>query len=143
MASLELAVLGVRVNALAPIGRTRMVAAALEGQGVGPEAIMPRDPDCDLYSPEHVASLVLYLVSPLCPFTGRLFGARADDVYVFDSRTASHHVCNGGSAWTMRALADALTAIPLQEGKRILGPMGGVPAKVPDDSTLAELRSVS
>src|ERR1700712_4452433 len=92
IAAQELAALGVRVNALAPIARTRMLQAAMGDRDVS--SIMPHDPSYDLYDPDHIARLVLYLVSPLCPFTGRLFGVRADDLYLYDGWTAPHHVSN-------------------------------------------------
>ena len=141
VAAAELAPLGVRVNALAPIGRTRMMAAAMAGSDVDLDKIMPRDPDYDLYLPDHVARLVLYLVSPLCPFTGRLFGVRADDIYVFDSWSAAHHVGNGKSPWSIEELAAAMNSIPLQEEKQIVGPTGRMAVKSPDDEVLAQLQS--
>jgi len=138
----ELAPLGARVNALCPTARTRMVAAAMAGQPVDIDRIMPLDADYDLFDPAHVARLVLYLVSPLCPFTGRAFGVRADDVYVFDSWDAVHHVDNGQSPWKPEDLAAALESIPLQEEKLILGPMGTMEAKAPDDGTIATLQAI-
>jgi NAD(P)-dependent dehydrogenase (short-subunit alcohol dehydrogenase family) len=138
----ELAPLGVRVNALCPTARTRMVAAAMADQPVDVDRIMPQDADYDLFDPAHVARLVLYLVSPLCPFTGRAFGVRADDVYVFDSWDAVHHVDNGKSPWNPEELAAAMISIPLQENKLILGPMGTMEARVPDDETMATLHAI-
>ena len=136
----ELAPLGVRVNALCPTARTRMVAAAMAGLPVDVDRIMPRDADYDLFDPSHVARLVLYLVSPLCRFTGRAFGVRADDIYVFDSWDAVHHVDNGRASWSIEALAAALAAVPQQEEKLIVAPLGAMTALTPDDDTLAALR---
>lgn len=141
VAAQELAPLGVRVNALGPIARTRMVAAAMHGHGVDTERIMPRDPDYDLYLPEHVARLVLYLVSPQCAFAGRFFAVRADDIFVFDGWTASHHVSNGKVPWTVESLAEALGEIPSQQETRIVGPMGRHSTLFPDDKILAQLKA--
>jgi NAD(P)-dependent dehydrogenase (short-subunit alcohol dehydrogenase family) len=137
----ELAPLGVRVNALCPTARTRMVGAAMAGQPVDVDQIMPRDPDYDLFEPEHVARLVLYLVSPLCPFSGRAFGVRADDIYLYEGWDAAHHASNGGKAWTTEALAQALAGFPLQDHPRIVGPMGSMEARAPDDHFLEQLRA--
>lgn len=135
----ELAPLGVRVNALCPTARTRMVAAAMAGQPVDVEHIMPRDPDYDLFDPAHVARLVVYLVSPQCRFTGRAFGVRADDIFLYGSWNALHHVGNGGEAWTPEALAAALEALPVQEEVQIVAPAGGMDVKAPSDPVLEAL----
>lgn len=135
----ELAPLGVRVNALCPTARTRMVAAAMEGQPVDVEAIMPRDPDYDLFDPGHIARAALYLVSPHCRFTGRAFGVRADDIFLYGSWNAINHAGNGGTPWTTMTLAKALEAFPAQEEVRIVGPMGGMDVLAPSDAVLAAL----
>jgi hypothetical protein len=142
VAAQELAPLGVRVNALAPVARTRMVSAAVGGH-MDVDRIMPTDPEYDLYLPEHVARLVLYLVSPLCPFTGRVFGVRADDVYMYDGWTAPHHVSNRARAWTVEDLAAALAELPLQEQPQIIGPSGRHVQPSPMDHTLAALQGVA
>src|SRR6195952_4539913 len=142
IAAQELATLGVRVNALAPIARTRMLSAAMGGRK-DIESIMPSDPDYDLYLPDHVARLVLYLVSPLCPFTGRLFGARADDLYIYDGWTAPHFVSNGAKNWTIEAMAAALADLPLQEHPLVIGPKGRHPMPFPPDHALASLQGVA
>jgi len=64
----ELAKLRVRVNAVAPYARTRMV---LNSPAVA--ALMPTSDDFDRHTPDHVAPLVAYLASNLCRFTGRVF----------------------------------------------------------------------
>jgi NAD(P)-dependent dehydrogenase (short-subunit alcohol dehydrogenase family) len=137
-AAQELAPLGVRVNALAPIGRTRMVS-----QGADPSKSMPSDPDYDRFLPEHVATLVLYLASPLCPFTGRLFGVRGDDVVIFDEWDARTHVENAARAWTAEDLAAALGDLPLQNLRSSIGPKGRYTSPSPPDETLAALKRVA
>ena len=142
VAAQELASLGVRVNSLAPVARTRMMKAAMEGARADVDAIMPVSADYDLYLPEHVAKLVLYLVSPLCAFTGRLFGVRADDVFLYDGWDASQHISNDGQAWTLESLAHALETVPLQEATRIIGPMGRHETVSPPDHALERLRTL-
>jgi NAD(P)-dependent dehydrogenase (short-subunit alcohol dehydrogenase family) len=139
VAAQELAPLGVRVNALGPTARTRMVLAAMHGYRDDIDEVMPREEDYDLFDPDHVARLMLYLVSPQCRFTGRFFAVRADDVYLYDSWTAAHHVANGKMAWTPEGLAAALEALPLHQATRTVGPMGGHVVPFPGEAVLAQL----
>lgn len=136
VAAQELAPLGVRANALAPVARTRMMHVAMAGSRSNIDAIMPADPDYDLYQPEHVARLVLWLVSPLCNFTGRLFGVRADDIFLFDGWDASQHLDNGGQPWTPESLTTAFTPISRQTQARIIGPRGRHQVPCPSDAIL-------
>jgi NAD(P)-dependent dehydrogenase (short-subunit alcohol dehydrogenase family) len=135
VAASELAVLGVRVNALAPIARTRMVGTATNALKT-----MPRDPEFDRFLPEHVAQMVLYLVSPLCPFTGRLFGARGDDAVLFSEWDAAYHANNARRQWTPETLALAFKDVPLQDQRRTFAPHGSMaPEPSPTDATLTML----
>jgi NAD(P)-dependent dehydrogenase (short-subunit alcohol dehydrogenase family) len=143
VAAEELAPFGVRVNGLAPVARTRMVTAAMAGRAVDPARIMPCDPAYDLFEPDHVARLVLYLVSPLCRFTGRLFGVRADDIYIYNEWDARHHVGNRNQPWNLQSLATALAALPLQERLHLVGPSGSHPVPWPSDETLTQLQDVT
>jgi NAD(P)-dependent dehydrogenase (short-subunit alcohol dehydrogenase family) len=143
VAAEELAPLGVRVNGLAPVARTRMVGAAMAGRAADPARIMPCDPAYDLFEPDHIARLVLYLVSPLCRFTGRLFGVRADDIYIYTEWDARHHVGNRSQPWSLQALATALAALPLQERLYLVGPSGGRAVPWPSDETLTELQNAT
>ena len=65
IAAKELARYGVRVNAIAPAARTRLL---------GPGAAAPTDPDVfDRMDPANVAPFVVYLASDECTMTGRCF----------------------------------------------------------------------
>lgn len=139
VAAEELAPLGIRVNALGPTARTRMVGAAMEGIRSDIDAIMPRDEAYDLFLPEHVSRVVLYLISDQCRFTGRFFGVRADDVVVFDGWTATHHVENARRPWTVKGLAKALEAVPVQQPVKRIGPLGRIDAPFPGLATLEQL----
>jgi hypothetical protein len=139
VAAQELAPLGVKVNALGPTARTRMVLAAMHGYRDNIDEVMPRDDDYDLFDPDHVARLMLYLVSPKCRFTGRFFAVRADDVYLYDSWTAAHHVANGKTAWTPDGLAAALDELPIHQATRTVGPTGGHDVPFPGEAVLAQL----
>lgn len=139
VAGQELAPLGVRVNALGPTARTRMVLAAMHGYRDNIDEIMPLDTDYDLYDPDHIARVMLYLVSPQCAFTGRFVAVRADDVYLFDSWTAAHHAGNGGKAWTHEGLVEAMQQLPPNQTTRTVGPMGGHDVPFPGDRVMAQL----
>lgn len=139
VAAQELAPLGVRVNALGPTARTRMVLAAMHGYRDNIDEVMPRDDGYDLFDPDHVARLMLYLVSPQCRFTGRFFAVRADDVYLYDSWTAAHHVANGKAAWTPEGLAAALEQLPVHQPTVTVGPMGGHDVPFPGEQVLAQI----
>jgi NAD(P)-dependent dehydrogenase (short-subunit alcohol dehydrogenase family) len=139
VAAMELAQFGVRVNALAPIARTRMV-----GEAADTESVMPRDGNFDRYLPEHVARVVLYLVSPLCQFTGRLFGARGDDIFLYSEWGLSHHANNACRMWTPETLAAALDDLPLQDQRATLAPQSSMERlPSPPDEILAVLRQAS
>ena len=142
VAAEELAPLGVRVNGLAPVARTRMVFAAMAGRPVDPARIMPSDPAYDLYDPDHIARLALYLVSTLCRFTGRIFSARADDIYIYKEWDAVYHIDNKQKPWTLQALAAAIAALPGQEQINLVGPMGRHTVPWPSDDTLTKLAGV-
>jgi NAD(P)-dependent dehydrogenase (short-subunit alcohol dehydrogenase family) len=97
----ELARYGVRVNAVAPCARTRMVKQSPEVL-----ALMPKQDGFDRHAPEHVAPLVVYLASEACDFTGRVFAIEGPDVAVYHPFGVEHHFSTEG-AWTV----DGLTAM--------------------------------
>jgi len=109
--SAELAPLGVHINAIAPVARTRLV-------GHAPQAVQDRmrpTVGFDPYLPVHTATLVEYLVSPECSFTGRLFGCVGDHIFLYRQWTAAHMIENGGNAWEPEQMAEAMNNLPLQD----------------------------
>ena len=73
VAAEELERYGVRVNAIAPIARTRLTLAT---PGMG--AMMAAEAEdvdggFDAFSPANISPLVAYLASDLCPITGKVF----------------------------------------------------------------------
>jgi NAD(P)-dependent dehydrogenase (short-subunit alcohol dehydrogenase family) len=74
VAAEELDRYGVRVNAIAPIARTRLVLAtpgmgALFAQEV-------EEGEFDAFSPANISPLVAYLATEKCPITGKVFGVQ-------------------------------------------------------------------
>ncbi|HEX7819796.1 MAG TPA: SDR family NAD(P)-dependent oxidoreductase [Sphingobium sp.] len=137
-AALELAPLGVRANGIAPMARTRLIEDA------PPEMIAmmaPRE-GFDPNSPEHVAQVVLYLASPQCRFTGRIFGAWGDDLFLFDEWDAAHHINNGGQKWTVDTIDQAAAAFPVQDRRWTLFPGGRIEADMPPSDIIEALDAI-
>ncbi|WP_040686775.1 SDR family oxidoreductase [Nocardia vinacea] len=73
----ELARYGVRVNAIAPIARTRLTLATPGmGEMMAAEAAAIEDGDFDAFSPANISPLVAYLASEKCPLTGKVFAVQ-------------------------------------------------------------------
>lgn len=134
----ELADLGVRVNAIAPIARTRLID---DVPAFGDHVIAPVS-GFDKLSPDHAAQLVTYLASPLCPVTGRVFGIDGDDLYLFNGFSAEGHWNKGGSGWTPETLAAVLSGVDLQDRALIIAPSTYVRIPQPSDEVLFALAAV-
>jgi NAD(P)-dependent dehydrogenase (short-subunit alcohol dehydrogenase family) len=132
----ELARLGVRVNAIAPCARTRMVMAS-----PNVDALMPRSTGFDRHAPEHVSPLVVYLASDLCAFTGRLFGVEGPDVAIYQPWSADALV-TAAAGWTPEALAEALVDTASQSKIRAFYPGGRIDTVSPPNRTLKALAAV-
>jgi NAD(P)-dependent dehydrogenase (short-subunit alcohol dehydrogenase family) len=129
----ELARLGVRVNALAPAARTRMVQEAPSVL-----ALMPTTDGFDRHAPEHVAPLVVYLASALNKFTGRIFAIEGPDVAIYQPFTVEHDWSTHG-AWTPQDLADAFTDVEQRVRTRAFFPGGVTNYSEPSGRTLRTL----
>jgi NAD(P)-dependent dehydrogenase (short-subunit alcohol dehydrogenase family) len=71
IAAAELAQYGVRVNAIAPLARTRLTEAV---PALAEKMAPPADPDAfDRWHPANVAPMVAWLASADCDITGRVF----------------------------------------------------------------------
>jgi len=137
VAAQELAELGVRANVIAPSGRTRMVEASDFVL-----AQMPKREGFDRHLPEHIAPLIVYLASPLCRFTGRVFGIEGGDVVLFAPWDGEHLVSNGEATWTAEGLAAALDPLPAQASTRAFFPGGRLDTVSPPHRTLKALAAV-
>jgi NAD(P)-dependent dehydrogenase (short-subunit alcohol dehydrogenase family) len=135
----ELAPLGVRVNAIAPMGRTRLtdavpfVAELMKAPATG----------FDRAAPDCVSPVVVYLASPACRFTGRVFGIEGDDLFVFDGWSARHRFNNAGTAWDQATLAERLEAIDLQDLGWGIAPATHMVMPNPSDATLKTLATIA
>lgn len=134
----ELAHLGVRVNALAPMARSRMTDAVpmLDGIMRVPET------GFDRMAPENVARVMRYLVSPACRFTGRVFGVDGDDIYLFQGMSAETRISNGGVAWEADGLAGALATLNRQDQSWMIAPNAHLCAGSPPQAVLETLDAV-
>jgi NAD(P)-dependent dehydrogenase (short-subunit alcohol dehydrogenase family) len=73
IAAEELERYGVRVNAIAPIARTRLTLAA---PGMGSLMAEPEEGELDLFSPASISPLVAYLATEKCPITGNVYAVQ-------------------------------------------------------------------
>jgi len=83
----ELERYGVRVNAIAPIARTRLTLAT---PGMG--AIFAQEVEegeFDMFSPANIAPLVAYLATEKCPHTGQVFAVQGGSIQKLQGWTVS------------------------------------------------------
>jgi NAD(P)-dependent dehydrogenase (short-subunit alcohol dehydrogenase family) len=73
IAAEELERYGVRVNAIAPIARTRLTLAT---PGMGSLMAEPEEGELDLFSPANISPLVAYLATEKCPTTGKVYAVQ-------------------------------------------------------------------
>jgi NAD(P)-dependent dehydrogenase (short-subunit alcohol dehydrogenase family) len=73
IAAEELERYGVRVNAIAPIARTRLTLAT---PGMGTLMSEPEEGELDLFSPANISPLVAYLATKKCPITGKVYAVQ-------------------------------------------------------------------
>jgi NAD(P)-dependent dehydrogenase (short-subunit alcohol dehydrogenase family) len=133
----ELARLGVRVNAVAPCARTRMV-----NESPTVLAMMPKAEGFDRHAPEHVAPLVVYLASSLCRFTGRVLAIEGPDVAIYKSFSVEQD-WSTHEAWTPEALAQTFADINERSDTQAFFPGGVVRQSVPSGSTLKALNKAA
>lgn len=110
-AAQELAPLGVRVNALSPIARTRLIEKAPQEI----QEMMAAREGYDPFAPYHAARLLLCLCLPDARFTGRLLGCLGDEVYLYRPWSADYRIDNGAAPWTIKALEQSLGSLPQQD----------------------------
>lgn len=101
----ELERYGVRVNAIAPIARTRLTLAT-PGMGALFAAEVPEG-EFDAFAPSNVSPLVARLVAPDCKLTGKVYAVQGGGI----SELAGWHdvtTIESDGPWTIADLADRL-----------------------------------
>jgi NAD(P)-dependent dehydrogenase (short-subunit alcohol dehydrogenase family) len=106
VAAQELERYGVRVNAIAPIARTRLTEAT---PGFGAMMAAPSDPDSfDAFHPSNISPLVAYLAAEKCPFTGMLFAVQGGAISAVDGWRVGQTV-ETDRPWTVAEVENRLT----------------------------------
>ncbi|MEC3947677.1 SDR family NAD(P)-dependent oxidoreductase [Sphingobium sp. HWE2-09] len=129
-----LAPLGVKVNAVAPVGRSRMTDGSPQVRDL---MAAPAHDAFDRFHAGNIAPLIVYLASPACAFTSRVWGIEGDDVFLFDGWSAEQAANNGGKRWTLPGLASAIAGFKPQDESWALWPGGRLRVNTPDDATFS------
>ncbi len=112
IAAEELAHYGVRVNAIAPLARTRLTESV---PGLAGVVAAPADPSTfDAWDPANVSPLVAWLAAADCPVTGRVFLAHGGKVQLFRPWSLEAEVEKAGrwsAAELDRALPEAMPTL--------------------------------
>ncbi len=105
----ELVRYGVRVNAIAPIARTRLTE---ESPGSSEFVKAPTDPGAlDRFAPEVIAPLVVHLAGPTCRLTGQVFGVDGGRISRYRGWSTAE-VRESARGWTLDEVAAALADLP-------------------------------
>ncbi|HNJ78823.1 MAG TPA: SDR family oxidoreductase [Marmoricola sp.] len=103
----ELERYGVRVNAIAPVARTRLTLAT---PGMGAIfAMEPEEGEADLFSPAQISPLVAWLATEKCPITGQVFAISGGSVQRLRGWTVEKTSETDGD-WTIDAISEAVSS---------------------------------
>jgi NAD(P)-dependent dehydrogenase (short-subunit alcohol dehydrogenase family) len=133
----DLSELGVRVNAIVPCARTRMVEASPGVLRMMPES----QTDFDRHAPEHVSPLVVYLASSDNRFTGRVFGIEGPDMVLYTPFSADQE-WQVDAAWSADEIALQLSEVEQRVSIRAFIPNGVIDQYVPSGRTLKDLGAI-
>lgn len=101
----ELERYGVRVNAIAPIARTRLTLAT---PGMGAIfAAEVADDEFDFFSPANIAPLVAYLGTEKCPVTGQVFAVQGGSIQQLQGWTVAKST-DTDEPWTIADISSRL-----------------------------------
>ncbi len=105
-AAAELGRYGVRVNAVAPLARTRLTESV---PTLGTIMAPPADPDTfDAWHPANVSPLVAYLASAECRLTGQVFAISGGRVQRYEPWRPADTI-ETDRRWSVEALAEAIS----------------------------------
>jgi NAD(P)-dependent dehydrogenase (short-subunit alcohol dehydrogenase family) len=104
IAAEELERYGVRVNAIAPIARTRLTLAT---PGMGSLMAEPEEGELDLFSPANISPLVAYLATEKCPITGKVYAVQGGAISALSGWHDVETIETGGS-WLIDDIASRL-----------------------------------
>jgi NAD(P)-dependent dehydrogenase (short-subunit alcohol dehydrogenase family) len=107
VAAAELGRYGVRVNAVAPIARTRLTLST-PGMGEIFAAEVPEG-EFDVFGPQNIAPVVGYLATEKCTITGQVFGVQGGAIQRMQGWTITETVETSGP-WRLEDLPDQLAA---------------------------------
>lgn len=111
VAAEELGRYGVRVNAIAPIARTRLTLAT-PGMGAIFAAGAEDATGHDLFDPSNISPLVAYLASAGCPVTGKVFAVQGGCIQELAGWTVASSIETEGP-WRIQDIATRLQrAVP-------------------------------
>jgi len=104
IAAEELERYGVRVNAIAPIARTRLTLAT---PGMGSLMSEPEEGELDLFSPANISPLVAYLATEKCPITGKVYAVQGGAISALSGWHDTDTIETDG-AWLIDDIASRL-----------------------------------
>ncbi|MCW2992499.1 MAG: family oxidoreductase [Solirubrobacterales bacterium] len=107
VAAAELERYGVRVNAIAPIARTRLTLAT-PGMGAVFAAGVTDATGHDLFDPSNISPLVGYLATVDCPITGKVFAVQGGSIQELSGWSAVGEIETEGQ-WRLEDIADRLS----------------------------------
>ncbi len=110
VAAQELERYGVRVNAIAPIARTRLTLAT-PGMGAVFAAGVEDATGHDLFDPSNISPLVAYLATADCPITGKVFAVQGGSIQELEGWNAISQIETEG-LWRIDDIAERLADAP-------------------------------